>query len=198
MNIKIQISLVLIAIATLAYFDQIPLPEISQRGISIQNHSKKELISDHSRTSQLSVGIRPSNNERQPTAVSSEVRAVPEQNLAVKTRQDFSSNEEFKIERDLDLREDIQKDLLFLFSINQREKDFLLNEVRVTPEKYQKILNQKKIVQWQLSQAPQYAKARGYRVQDVKKSILSRHIYWMQSTIGVGYYNRLQEISIAE
>ncbi|MNL05507.1 hypothetical protein D3C87_1261100 [compost metagenome] len=108
----------------------------------------------------------------------------------------ISESMNIDIDRDLGLDNKIIDDLSFLFSIEKRECDFLLHEVRVTPEKYQKIQQQRKIVQWQLKQIDRKPAAQGRNQQQFKNAILAKHVYWMQSEIGVGYYNRLQEISL--
>jgi hypothetical protein len=106
------------------------------------------------------------------------------------------ANTNVDIDRDLGLDNKVIDDLSFLLSIEKRERDFLLHEVRVTPEKYQKIQQQRKIVRWQLKEIGRTPAAQGMTQQQAKNAILAKHVYWMQSEIGVGYYNRLQEISL--
>jgi hypothetical protein len=124
----------------------------------------------------------------------SPIAAVP--NTRGHVPSSLPANANVDIDRDLGLDNKTIDGLSFLFSIEKRERDFLLHEVRVTPEKYQKIQQQRKIVQWQLKEIGRNPAAQGMTQQQVKNAILAKHVYWMQSEIGVGNYNRLQEISL--
>jgi hypothetical protein len=132
----------------------------------------------------------PSNYTQKPMPIA----AMPITNRNVPSSLPAITN--IEIDRDLGLDNKTVDDLSFLFSIEKRERDFLLNEVRVTPEKYQKIQQQRKIVQWQLKELGRKPAVQGMTQQQSKNAILEKHVYWMQSEIGVGYYNRLQEISM--
>jgi hypothetical protein len=98
----------------------------------------------------------------------------------------------------IELDRETREDLSSLFSSEEIEKDFLLNEVKITDQQYLDIQNQRKQVQSELAYVESWAKSFGVDPEELKKPILEKHIYWMQSSIGVGYYNQLQELASAE
>lgn len=188
MDIKYQVSLVVLGLSVLVQHN---------RTASLGNdpEERKSPVPGLASTSASATNREPSSLPGQKLVVTVTLPAKKSALSSQQVREDLLRNERFEIARDLDIDQNIEQDFNFLFSIADKERDFLLHEVGISPEKYQKILEQKRIVQWQLSKAAEYARSHGYNLHDVKRSILSKHILWMQTTIGVGYYTKLQELA---
>lgn len=86
----------------------------------------------------------------------------------------------------------------FLKSTDQKEQDFLMNEVGLSKEDYREVRAHQQEVYAQLKETESWARAFGVDPEVAKKPILQKHVLWMQRKIGVGYYAQLQEISLSQ
>lgn len=87
-----------------------------------------------------------------------------------------------------------QDDFKYLFSAVEVERDFLLNQVGLSTEHYNEIVEHRLKVRDHLRNAEMTARATGTPTAILTKPILAQHVYWMENSIGVGNYNLLQEI----
>lgn len=116
----------------------------------------------------------------------------------LRKRDGYEVRAAYDIANDIDLDQKTRDEFLFLFSIAEREKDFLLNEVRISLKLYNEIKRQRQLVQWQLRDVALTQKAKGIDQEKTVQAILKNYAHWMQSAIGVGYYNKLLQISMPE
>lgn len=110
----------------------------------------------------------------------------------------YEARANYDIANDIDLDQKTRDEFLFLFSIAERERDFLLNEVRIPLRVYNEIKHQRQLVQWQLREAAIARKSKETDQEKTIQAILKNYSHWMQSTIGVGYYNKLLKISFPD
>lgn len=73
------------------------------------------------------------------------------------------------------------------------EREYLLKKVGLTQEQYERIQKQREKVDQDLQQAEAWAQTFGVDPDEARKPILEKHVMWMQSSIGIGHYQRLQE-----
>lgn len=97
-----------------------------------------------------------------------------------------------------DFDQEMQQNFELLFSMEDRERDFLLKEVGLSPEHYHTIQHRRELVRTQLQEIDADAAKTGTSSESLRKIILADHVYWMQNTIGVGNYDLLQEISLQQ
>ncbi len=97
-----------------------------------------------------------------------------------------------------DFDQETQQNFELLFSMEDRERDFLLKEVGLSPEHYHTIQHRRELVRMQLQEIDSNAAKSETSAESLRKIILADHVYWMQNTIGVGNYYLLQEISLQQ
>ncbi|MGZ3768131.1 MAG: hypothetical protein ACXVCP_12630 [Bdellovibrio sp.] len=185
MTLKNQMTLVILGVLVAA--------------IAIRNSQPKHVAVVDSATKPSTVKIEshrylsdvPPTSHQQPKQRSSQPNTFSEVN-----RQQTATK--YVIPNDINLDQKTRDNLQNLFDIAEREKDFLLNEVKVSPKVYNEIKRQRILVQWQLRDAALEQRTKGTNQEEKIAAILTNYAHWMQSTIGVGYYKKLLSISAPE
>lgn len=94
------------------------------------------------------------------------------------------------------LKKDEIEDLNSIAQIMQKEKTFLLNELRLPETKIQEIQDRRKALYQNLKGAKHWASSYGLTPKELQRSLLSKHVSWMENQIGVGNYARLQDLAL--
>ncbi len=89
-----------------------------------------------------------------------------------------------------------RKDVQWLFSMDERQRNFLLNQLHLPEPRYQQI--QLKQIEFydQIKHAQEFADAMGLNADDVERELIQEHITWMENQIGAGNYALLQNLSL--
>lgn len=178
--------------------------------VSIIPSKSKESISKQISTLAYSTSVSPSTtatqNIRNPTSIPrNQIESLHAQskmsvtNEFSKLSESTVASEENLLQPEIsirDLDQETQQNFELLFSMEDRERDFLLKEVGLSPEHYHTIQHRRELVRKQLQEIDLHAAKSGTSSESLRKIILADHVYWMQNTIGVGNYALLQEISM--